>query len=178
MEAHLELFSRIFIDERRAVNGVLFDFSWQRNRSNYLGVKTQSSVDDLFYRSIKNLVLVSTHANTQFLRVSRCGLLFRCAFYGLFSCSCHVNVRLSLGDDLSDHAGTYGLAALANSERLLFLKCYWSYQLHFEGGSVTRHNHLYAVSQSNLAGYVSSTYIELWFVTSEKWCVTTSFVLR
>ena len=63
VDAHLKLFSRIFVDERRAVHRILFDLCRERHRTYYLRVIAKRGVDDLAHRGIEHLVLVRADAD-------------------------------------------------------------------------------------------------------------------
>src|SRR3569832_1441830 len=84
MDAHFKLLARVFVDEGRAVDRVLFNFGRERYRARYFRVVAKRGLDNLLYRRVEHLVLVSADFNAEALRRSFCFGLARCA--GLLCC--------------------------------------------------------------------------------------------
>jgi len=66
MHSHLKLLSRVFINERGTVDGVLLDFCRKGNRTFYRCVKAERRIENLLDGSVQNLVLIGTNANPEF----------------------------------------------------------------------------------------------------------------
>ncbi len=78
---HLKLLTRIFVDERRTIDGIFLELRRERDRSEHLCIIAERSINNLFYRIIKNLILVRAHTNAKFLD---CLFFYR----SLFCCFC------------------------------------------------------------------------------------------
>src|SRR3989344_4478503 len=129
MNPHLKLFPRIFVDKRRSVNRVLFDFGRWRNWTLYLGIITKRRVYNLLNRYIQDLGFISPDSNAQtrscLLRLRDFefeGLLF---FNRLFDswflfdrCFRHFNLRYNFGN----YTGPDSFTSFSDSETLFILK--------------------------------------------------------
>ncbi len=43
---------------------------------------------------------------------------------------------------------------------------------------ITRHNHLYSCRKLNCSSYISSSEVELWFISLEEWSMSSTLILR
>ena len=77
MNTYLVLFTRIFVDESRLVDGILSFFRRERNWTNHFGTRTLGCLDNRLRGLINNLVIVSTNLD------SNASLVF--LFLSLFS---------------------------------------------------------------------------------------------
>ena len=78
---HFKLLTGVFVDERRAVDSVLFYFGRQWYRTNNFSVITQSRIDYLLNREIQNLIFISHHSDAQLRdRFFFFNLRFNCSF--------------------------------------------------------------------------------------------------
>src|SRR2546425_1226313 len=102
MSAHLELLTRVLVDEGGANDGQLGDLCRKRDRAGSARVRAAGGVDDLVRRLVQDSMVVSLEPDPNFLR--HCWSLI----LSLSICP--------LLEDLGDHAGTDGLAAFADGE--------------------------------------------------------------
>ncbi len=80
-------------------------------------------------------------------------------------------------EDLSNNAGTYGSAALTDSETQTFFHSDRGDQLNGHVNVITRHTHLCAFRQVDNTGNVSGSEIELGTIVVEERSMTAAFVL-
>src|SRR3989338_5899591 len=124
MDPHLKLLARVLVDKRTAIDRVFFNLGRQGNRTLHLAVITAGGINNLLDRSVKNLVLVSRHSNSDLLDI------LDLSFLGS-ALALDLDLGLldrgrgghsSLSDNLGHHAGADGLAALTDGKTLFGLE--------------------------------------------------------
>ena len=67
MNSEFELFAGVLMDERRAIDGIFFDFGWKRDWAYHFRVVPFGGFDNLTRRIIDKLVVVRLDAKPHFL---------------------------------------------------------------------------------------------------------------
>src|SRR3989344_8270864 len=198
MDAHFKLLPRIFIHKRGTVDCIFFYLRRERYGTDYFRIVADSSIHDLFYRKVKNLVFVSAHTNPETLNfllfwsnaraLTRSLFLFCILFCSLYS---HMNTLISrtllatfisslpsaLCHYLCNNTSTNSLASLSNRKSLFLFKGDRSYKLYLKCNGIARHYHFHTFLKGNLTCYVRCTDVKLRLVSCKEWRMTATFPL-
>src|SRR6266436_1702863 len=151
VRAHLELLARVFVDERTADYGQLGDLGWEWDGAGSARVGTAGGVDDLVRRLIQHTMVVCLEPDPNLLRHAVSPL-----------------PSSLLLDDFRGGAGAHGLAAFADGETEAGLDRDGLTEGDIHLDVVTRHHHLDAFGQLDLARDVGGAHVELWAVARQE----------
>src|SRR5271168_392828 len=84
-------------------------------------------------------------------------------------------IKARLFDDFGNNTGTNSLTSFSNSKSLLFFKSNWGNEFYHKGNSISWHNHFNSRLKSYFTSNISSSNVELWFITCKEWCMAASF---
>src|SRR5260370_40643156 len=160
VRAHLELLARVFVDERAADHGQLGDLGWEWDGAGSARVGTAGGVDDLVRRLIQHTVVVCLEPDPNLLRHAVSPL-----------------PSSLLLDDFRGGAGAYGLAAFADGEPEAGLDRDGLTEGDIHLDVVTRHDHLDAFGQLDLARDVGGPHVELRALAGQERCVAPTLFL-